>query len=334
MRTSHAMDLLEAAYRLDGDTQDWLRGLATVAKAFSPTHIGAGARLVNMQGGAVEGLFVVDSPFEDFLEKTLAAEKLAFTTPEFQQRSIELFSRLSATTTSQIFRSVDVSAMLAQLCFPVPMKDAFHITAPSDRGTTVVISTALPAARRLSAAGRAVWERVAVHIGAAIRLRLALTTHPSNRPMVTLDARTMKVVDCSVQGVTGSARDSLRRAAIDVDRARTSAVRSDARAALELWRGLFDGRWSIIERYESDGRRLLVAHENQPMVAADRRLTRRERQVVRSIGSGNTEGLTAYTLGLSISTVRTHLARALRKLGLAHRAQLVEVALQLGATEP
>jgi DNA-binding NarL/FixJ family response regulator len=54
-----------------------------------------------------------------------------------------------------------------------------------------------------------------------------------------------------------------------------------------------------------------------------RALTERERVIAHLAALGKTNKLIAYELGLSPSTVATHLATALRKLGLRSRTQLV-----------
>jgi hypothetical protein len=57
-----------------------------------------------------------------------------------------------------------------------------------------------------------------------------------------------------------------QRAAKAIDRARSRA-RSNEDEALELWQGLVAGRWSLVEQFDSDGRRFLVARKNDPVVA-------------------------------------------------------------------
>ena len=56
-----------------------------------------------------------------------------------------------------------------------------------------------------------------------------------------------------------------------------SPARDDARAAL------LEGRWSLVDRFDSDGRRFIVAYRNPPGVLNPRRLTAREREVAARI---------------------------------------------------
>jgi DNA-binding NarL/FixJ family response regulator len=117
---------------------------------------------------------------------------------------------------------------------------------------------------------------------------------------------------------------SLRRAAIAIDRAKRAA-RHAPDVALGYWKAMVDGQWSFIERAESDGRRILVAHPNEPSAQKLRALTDNERKVVSLVVWCHPSKLVAYELGYAESTVSELLTSALRKLGLKTRAELIEV---------
>jgi DNA-binding NarL/FixJ family response regulator len=81
-----------------------------------------------------------------------------------------------------------------------------------------------------------------------------------------------------------------------------------------VWRGLVAGRWSLVEQVDTDGRRYLIAHRNDPTTPDLRALTSRERQVVGYADLGHSNKLIAYELGLSPSTVGVQLKRGRAKL--------------------
>ncbi|HYN97217.1 MAG TPA: response regulator transcription factor [Pilimelia sp.] len=63
-------------------------------------------------------------------------------------------------------------------------------------------------------------------------------------------------------------------------------------------------------------------------------LTPREREVVALVGRGLSNGEIAAELTLSSATARTHVGRALAKLGARDRAQLVVIAYETGLVHP
>jgi hypothetical protein len=69
------------------------------------------------------------------------------------------------------------------------------------------------------------------------------------------DGRLAHAAGRAAYGDVRESPEAVRR----VDRARTDAVRREEVEALELWQGLVEERWSLIDRYHTDGRRYDVA---------------------------------------------------------------------------
>jgi DNA-binding CsgD family transcriptional regulator len=99
--------------------------------------------------------------------------------------------------------------------------------------------------------------------------------------------------------------------------------RLDDDAAASLWREVRAGRWSIVDEYERDGRRFLVARR-APSPALDK-LTAREREIVARVVSGRASKEIGIELGVAASTVAGHLANAMKKLGVHSRVSLVRL---------
>jgi len=156
----------------------------------------------------------------------------------------------------------------------------------------------IPAPRNgFSIRSRQVWRRVAAHVAAGLRLQRTLSAlHGGADPLAAADAVTLQ--------------DALVRIA-----AARRLQRDEPERAADLWTGLFAGRWSLVEYFDRDGRHYFLAHRNEPSLGATRALSRRERQVFTRSAMGHSNKLIAYSLGLSLSTVGAHLARARRKLG-------------------
>ena len=172
---------------------------------------------------------------------------------------------------------------------------------------------------------RQLWSRVMMHLGAASRLVSADTEVAWGHGDAVLSP-SGTVEHAEARAREPEAQSELARAARAIDRARTRQGRAEPQAALEMWRGLVDGRWSLVEREDSDGRRFYIARRNAPSRRPDRRLTHRERQVVALAGCAYSNGEIAYALGISEGTVAAYLTRGMDKMGVAGRTELVALA--------
>ena len=174
-------------------------------------------------------------------------------------------------------------------------------------------------------AERSAFHMLSAHIKAGLRLRRRLT-QPSLAVAPPEDGAVLDASACLVHA-EGEAREPEARALLEhktreIDRARTQAAgRNDD--ALAVWQGLIDGRWSLVERFDSDGKRYLLAHKNPETVTDPRGLTSLESRVTGLAVRGYSDKLVAYHLGIPEGTVASCIARALRKLGLADRMELV-----------
>lgn len=179
----------------------------------------------------------------------------------------------------------------------------------------------LRAEASLSRQVRHTLTRIAAHVASAARLR-ERGTGALEDAVLAPDGR---VVDAQRDARDAETRDALRAAAQRIDRARMRRAASEPSEAAEAWRALVDARWSLVERFESDGRRFLVARRNDPTTRALRALTERERKVVALTALGHPLKVAAYELGLSVSTVSLTLRQAMDKMGVPTRAALVEL---------
>lgn len=217
----------------------------------------------------------------------------------------------------------EVPALSSQL-FPLGARDSMGLLTIDPDGSGVVLSVPLRSPRVLRPAFRERWSRLMAHVGAGLRLRRATNAQGHEdgaEDEAVLDA-SGRVLDAKAGARSREARAALRYAARAIDRARTKrAIAPDD--AVAAWRALSEGQWSLVDRFESDGRHFLVARRNVPHRGARKKLTEREACVVALVALGRTNKCVAYELGLSVGTVSTLLTRAARKLGVRSRAQLI-----------
>ncbi len=159
--------------------------------------------------------------------------------------------------------------------------------------------------------------RIASHLAAAARLRRATDEAPV--AVLAGDGKPLHAEGLTTQAALPRLRDAVRR----MDRARGPIRRSNPDEALDGWAALVEGRWSLLDSFESDGKRFVVARENAPAMPDPRGLTDSERAVAQLAAHGHSNKLIAYELGFAIGSVAAYLAAAMRKLGCATRMALI-----------
>jgi DNA-binding NarL/FixJ family response regulator len=108
----------------------------------------------------------------------------------------------------------------------------------------------------------------------------------------------------------------------------------DPDETLSRWRAMAEGDWTPVEAVERDGRRYLVARRSEAGRGRRGGLSPREREVATYAARGMGIREVAAAMGLSSSTVGTHLASAMRKLKVRTRAELATMLGAVGEVPP
>jgi DNA-binding CsgD family transcriptional regulator len=207
------------------------------------------------------------------------------------------------------------------------VKDALGLLAlePDDTGLAVTVPFSEPT--RLAPRIRSQLKRVTAHLATALRLRSRTQgevspDHPSVEAVLDPGGR---VEHATGSARLGAARRRLVSAVRNVEHARGRLRKTDPDEALTLWEGLVSGRWSLVDHVESDGKRLVLVRRNEPGARDPKALTEAERDVLAYVALGHSNKHVAYLLGLAPTTVATHLARGMRKLGLRSRRDVISM---------
>ncbi len=174
-------------------------------------------------------------------------------------------------------------------------------------------------------------SRLAAHVAAAHRLRAALVAAQPKQPeaVLTPDGR---LLDAQGEARGGTARQALQRHAQRVDRARSRKGRSVD--PLDVWTALVEGRWSLVDRFERDGRRFLVALENAPDLRVRAPLAPKARAVLGLVVKGHSTKLIAYELGLTEAGVAWHIKQLVRYFSVSSRRALLTALRPFARVEP
>lgn len=329
--------VVEAAYQLGRSEEDWLLSLSAALRPLLDAGSGVGAFLFDrqpLQRTRFSKPILLGA--EPVLGERLA---LALSILPESVAAPTLDSPTWLTTVSQALGlGQDFAHHPLAITFghPFGIRDlaAFKAVEPTGRG--LVIAAPLLEISAIDGPSASKWALCAAHVGAALRLRTALERSTAS---VVDGAEAVLAPDGACANAEGparttAARTALRRAVLASEQAKSSQRRMSSQEALETWQALVAGRWSLVEHFESDGKRLLLAHKNDPELPDPRGLSLRERQVVAFAALGHSGQLTAYQLGLTRSTVARHLARAMAKLGVSTRAELLQRVRGGSANEP
>jgi DNA-binding CsgD family transcriptional regulator len=185
-------------------------------------------------------------------------------------------------------------------------------------------------ATAISHGEKAIWRMLTAHLSSGLRLRRSLRAQgsPEASPEralphgadAVIDPRSFSVTDAAGPARSKSASMALREASVRVDRGRAEADSDDAFIA---WQALVQARWSMVDWFDTDGRRYILAIPNEPDTGDPRMLTKRESQVAAYAAIGENHKLIAFRLGISRARVSVHLRSIMQKLGAQTQAQLV-----------
>jgi DNA-binding CsgD family transcriptional regulator len=328
---SAIIDLTEAAYDLEVDEADWLPNLLRRGLPVLDQGLGVAGWEYGLppNGGDVvhRNVHVASGP-PDFAERHMAA--IATIPRHVLRRQVRTgLARTGWEEVAECGRPEEMARYLSHIDY---CKDVLYLTAVSAKGAGVSIVAPLAEVTTLSSNERRRWEMVAAHVEAGHRLREAIAATLSeldaasplpHRAEAILDPRDFRVADALGPAQRATARRRLREAAVAVDRARGKMRKTAPQEALQGWKALVRGRWSVVDWFDADGRRFVLAIPNPPEITDPRGLTERESQVAWMAAAGMTNKLIAYRLGLSISRISLVLRSAMRKLGVQTRIQLV-----------
>lgn len=100
-----------------------------------------------------------------------------------------------------------------------------------------------------------------------------------------------------------------------------------------VWEGVLSGTWSLIDVQPAPHGWNVVAHRNPVGHIDPRALSARERDVLRFSALGQSNKEIGYHMGISASAVASFLRRAMEKLHIESRVQLVAIAGVLGVPD-
>jgi DNA-binding CsgD family transcriptional regulator len=212
---------------------------------------------------------------------------------------------------------------------PLGWHDSLMVNGLDPTGYGFCCGVWLPRKRKMTDSLRERWSRLAAHLAAANRLRHRLDSNrdEATRPETAEAILTPsgKLEHAADEAKSDEAREELTRATRTIDKSRGKLRKTDPDRAVAEWKGLIAARWTLLDHFETDGKRYLLARKNEAPIDGFASLTPRERQAIGFARLGHPNKLIAYEMGITASTVAVLLHTAARKLGVRSRAELLSV---------
>lgn len=302
---------IEACYAQTEDETRWRSGVTEAASGVLGTEPAVMQEFVRGPDGPL-GLKVVAAGLP---RETIERMNELLSSGDVPEGFNRAFGAFEAAVASDLFGATSTSEFMEAYLAEFDWHDAVAIQAVGDPGPSLILSGS--SKTRITDPGRKVarLKKLARHFAAAHRLR-------SHRPVIEavldLDG---KVHHAEGPARAAAAREVLRDAVKIVARARTQKSVDSVLA----WQAVWDGRWTMVDSFERDGRRWLVARKNDGAPPSPHVLLPTERDVVERVVRGESLKVIGAELGMPISTVSATLASAMAKLRVDKRSELVKL---------
>lgn len=316
-----SISLLDAMYSLEANDA-WVRNVADALGPWSPKSVATSAIAVlsrpneppRADGCIVAGGEALSEPgtFRALIEKT---------PPAFLQRV--LLAPISFVSEVVGTEGFDICGRLGRIV-GIPYRDGLGCGVEHET-SRVMLGVSFSEQGYISPPQRRFLRDVRSHLNCATQLRDA-AWRQGDSPAAVFEPHGKSLHHSSETRKRG-AREALKAAILAREQARGALRRRDNESAFELWPGLVEGRWGLVDKFDTDGRRFVLAVE-----LPDRRtrgLTSREGSAIELLSEGLTNKAVASELGISTSTAGVLIARALRKLRL-RRTEVVALRRMAG----
>jgi DNA-binding CsgD family transcriptional regulator len=323
MAASFAFDIisvLDALYAVDHATDTWVAGVLEVAERFLGQGRGVGVVRYDLSGDgplrpvAIDGLGV--SP--DWVQVGLDQHRDTALASDIRSSYASVLSASARQQMSTITHASYLATM--RRC---RVADQWVINGVTPNGTGAALYLFAKAEIKFTAIQQKMLRALARHIGTAYRLQQRISRQPKLENVEEIfrpDGR----IEHATAATESSATRHLLADAVSLRRwARGSAGRDAPAKALRAFGGLVNATWTLVDWFDRDGKRYVVACRNFASEIGIAALSVRESQVAMLARDGRSNKEIAYELRLAHSTVRVLLARAAVKLGTHSRAQLI-----------
>lgn len=319
------LSIVETSYDLSGDDVSWLNRVVAAARPMFDTGMGIAATLMDSTDaapGETRLLAAASAGISDAAMQAIGALVQVGSTEEMRA----CFQKAGPVGTVRSTLGRAFRGEFRAVYESSGVTETLYVMAGDPRGVSCFLICPRQEPLTLQRSQKASYAYLAAHLATAHRLRQrAPTTSPECPDAEAVINQSGTVVHATGDAKEGDARAQLRDAVLAMMWARGPLRRHDAAGALEDWGALVAGRWSLVDHFDTDGRRFLVARRNEPHAQSIGGLSEHEAWVARLAAFGHPNKVIAYELGLSPRTVAAYLATAMATLGARSRLDLIRI---------
>lgn len=305
------LSVIDAAYDLVASEEVWLGALLDAARPLMPRASHAYAATYDASNSnqlRIESVVLRDFPQETTRDDVLrATASLVLGHRRFEEsreeRRLSSFAKYDVENTFAV-NAIDPAGLGCLLAFVLTRE-----------------TSSLPKRRSLIARA----SRVTAHIAAARRLRMRLRAQADPQRDTNVEAllTTHERIENFIGDAMEPEREALQTTVLSLERVRGDLRKTAPDSALAGWPAMVRARWTLVDHFEKDGKRYLLAVRSEAAMDGMQMLSPRERQVVSYASLGHSNKMIAYELGIATSTVGVLLSRATTKLGVSSREELL-----------
>jgi DNA-binding CsgD family transcriptional regulator len=328
VKTAALLDCMAAGYRLDLDDKKYVRNLVREAAPLLDRGLGIIGYTYDAKEGS--GARVRQFAFSDAFDPAWlppfykALEPHGIDGESTRPIGFSTWQHMPFGQASAV-RGMD--RLLPAFVHLGGARDTIAINARDTDDRGLWIGAPMRSTRRVDVKTQTLFSRLSAHFTSAARLRGS--KHRTPQAIMSTNGGLVHAEDDGV----ARHRDELRNAVRAFDLARTKQARRDVDLATRRWRPLVIAQWSLLDEFDSDGKRFIVAIDNRAPHRIPRgALSEREHQVLEHARLGYSNKEIAYALGLSSATVRVLMHRAAKKLRATTRAEAIAKFARTGST--
>jgi len=314
-------EVMESAFQLEGNEAEWLMGVLHASIPLFPQGQELVACIFDANSrGEIELTTQASSSSLDITRIILEVSARLLRRKELNSTPV----RVGQLALSEfVIEVADMWGLLRKM----GIKDCLFLWSMNLQGSIFVICSLItdeidPSELKLNPREFRAWEQLLAFFDVGLRLQRALRNKLVWLQKAASSAEFPWLDDWDPKN--SSPKDVLRTLVLHLEQMKKDRLVTDAEEAKMYFQSLLTGAWSMVDSFQTQTRQYFIARRNEDGLRDPRGLSETEHKVAVLAARGYPNKHIAFELGMTSSTVATHLANILLKRGTISRLNLVE----------